>query len=275
VKELLARGHDVINIDRKQAANPLTRFVYADLTRREQVQPIFEQVEAVCHLGEIPSVNGPRSPEEVIAHNVQAGTVVLQTAADLRLQRVISTSSCQVYGMWDGTATRPQRLPFDETHPVHPHNAYSLGKVTTEQYARLIAEKHGVSVAVFRFPWVPIEEYTEEAAQKMQKMPAKTDGFATYLHAVDAARAYALAIEHPQPGCEVYHLTAAEIHSLQPLAERLRLHHPSFPSLPADWPAFKSPLLLDKAREHFGWEPKWNFLDAYRRQHPEDKRVNS
>src|SRR5687767_269958 len=90
VKELLARGHEVINIDRKQAAHPLTRLVYADLTRREQVQPIFEQVEAVCHLGEIPSVHGSRSPEEVIAHNVQAGTVVLQTAADLRLKRVIS-----------------------------------------------------------------------------------------------------------------------------------------------------------------------------------------
>lgn len=274
MKELLSRGHDVINIDRKQSAKPLARFVYADLTRRGQVQPVLEQVEAVCHLGEIPSVHVPHSPEEVISQNVRAGTVVLQTAADLRLKRVIYTSSCQVYGMWDGTATTPQRLPFDETQPVHPHNAYALGKVTNENYARLVAEKHGLSVAAFRFPWVPIEDYSDAVASRMKEMPAKTDGFATYLHAADAARAYALALEHPRPGYEVYHFTAAEIHSFQPLAERLKLHHPTFPPLPVDWPAFKSPLLLDRAREHFGWEPQWNFLEQYRRQHPVDRLVN-
>src|SRR5205823_15132505 len=101
VKELIGRGHEVINIDRRQPAQAGgARFVFAHLGQREQVQPVLEQVEAVCHLGEIPSVNAGSSPEYVFAENVRAGSVVMQTAADLKLRRVIYTSSCQVYGMW-------------------------------------------------------------------------------------------------------------------------------------------------------------------------------
>src|SRR4051812_27967356 len=94
VRELLSRGHEVINLDRRAAKDPANgaRFVVIDLARRELVQPIFEQVEAVCHLGEIPSVNAGVSPEEVYAQNTRAGAVVLQTAADLKLKRVIYTS---------------------------------------------------------------------------------------------------------------------------------------------------------------------------------------
>src|SRR4051812_25784697 len=111
--ELLSRGHEVVNLDRRAPAEPnaSARFVQVDLTRRELVQPALERVEAVCHLGEIPSAHGAVSPEEVYSTNARAGSVVLQTAADLRLTRVISTSSCQVYGMWDTPRVGPKYLP--------------------------------------------------------------------------------------------------------------------------------------------------------------------
>ena len=83
----------------------------------------------------------------------------------------------------------------------------------------------------------------------------------------DVARAYVLALENPHSGCEVYQFSAAEIWSIYPLADRLRDHHPDYPPLPRDWPALKSPLITQKAREHFGWEPAWNVLDFYRRQY--------
>src|SRR5439155_23947143 len=114
-----------------------------------------------------------------------------------------------------------------------------------------------------------IEPYDETQAAAMRAMPDRTDGFATYLHATDAARAYALALEHPRPGFEAYHFSAAEILSVHPLAGRLAEHHPDYPPLPSDWPAFKSPVLTTKIREHFGWEPAWNWLDFYRKCHVE------
>src|SRR3954465_7082704 len=131
VRELISRGHQVFHIDQRYPSDMSSgaTFVFAHLGRREQVQPVLERVDAVCHLGEIPNVHAGVSPEEVFAENTRAGAVVMQTAADLKLSRVIYTSSCQVYGLWDRAVARPVALPFDETHPVAPHNAYAMGKV--------------------------------------------------------------------------------------------------------------------------------------------------
>jgi len=269
VRELLARGHEVTNLDRRHSREPAGRFVFGNAGDRALVQPLLENADAVCHLGEIPNVNAGRSPEEVHAENVRAGSVIMQTAADLKLKRLIYTSSCQVYGLWSGSATRPRSLPFDETQPVFPHNAYALSKVANEMYAQLVSRQQGLSVAVFRLPWTIVEEFSEAWVDNLRRPPQSTDGFATYVHASDVACGFALALEHPRPGFEVYHFSAREILSLQPLRDRLREHHPDFPPLPSDWPAFKSPVLTDKLGGHFGWEAKWDFLDLYRQRHGE------
>jgi nucleoside-diphosphate-sugar epimerase len=94
--------------------------------------------------------------------------------------------------------------------------------------------------------------------------------FGTYVHAGDAARAYVLAIECERPGCEAYHFSAKEVCSGAPLAARMKLHHPDCAPLPDDWPAFKSPLLTDKAKAHFGWVARWNLLDLYRQEFGKD-----
>jgi nucleoside-diphosphate-sugar epimerase len=270
VKELTQRGHQVLNLDRRQSPDKLARFMYVDLRHREQVQPVLEQVDAVVHLAEMTNANLPYSADEIFSHNTRVTSVVLQTAADLHLQRAIYTSSCQVYGCWDSPKVPPLRLPFDETHPVQPQNVYSLSKVANESYAHYVAKHHGLSVAIFRLPWVMQEEHDGHAEVPerwwhwLEHDAGPTDGLETYIHAKDVALAYALALEHPKSGCETYHLTAAEVLSANPLRQRLE-HHKDYPSLPDNWPDFKSPLLLEKARQHFGWEPTINLLDHYRR----------
>lgn len=269
VRELIARGHDVVNLDRTPPKVEAGRFVLTDLTQRDAVRPLLEQVDVVCHLGEIPNVSVGPTPDAVYAHNTRAGAVVMQTAADVGIKRLIYTSSCQVYGFWGGTATKPVALPMDETHPVYPHNAYSLSKVANEGYARILARQNGMSIAAFRFPWVMAEEFGEAMVEKLRPRPAQTDGCATYVHATDVARGYALALERLRPGFEAYHFSAKEILSLWPLQQRLREHHPDFPPLPPNWPAFQSPVITDKLRDHFGWEAMWNFLDFYRARYGE------
>jgi nucleoside-diphosphate-sugar epimerase len=117
---------------------------------------------------------------------------------------------------------------------------------------------------VFRLPWVTGDAFSPESAEHWRKQRGRRDGFGTYLHATDAARAFALALEKPRDSFEAYHFCAAEVMSYVPLAEQLKEHHPGVPPLPGDWPPFKSPVLTGKAREHFGWEPAWNFLDHCR-----------
>ena len=270
VKCLLARGHSVMNLDRIQPREPAAKLYFVDLRKREQVQPLLEQVDAVCHLGEIPGLGSSRPPEEIYAHNTQAGSVVLQTAADLKLQRIVYTSSCQVYGCFGEPVVPPARLPFDETHPLQPQNAYAMSKVANEGYGRFLALHRKVSIAIFRFPavwdWDTKNVSEDHLWMWLRRACGKVDDLSAYLHATDAALAYALAVENPLPGCEAYHFSARDVFSSKPLRERIEKHHPDFPALAADWPAYASLLLCAKAKEHFGWEPAVSILEAYRKK---------
>ncbi|MCY3021914.1 MAG: NAD(P)-dependent oxidoreductase [Planctomycetota bacterium] len=274
VKQLAARGHSVINLDRHVGPESPARFCYVDLRKRELVQPLFEQVDAVCHLGEIPGIHGSLSPEEVFFHNTRVGSVVLQTAADLKLRRVIYTSTNQVYGCFGDPPVPPTRLPFDETHPLLPQNSYAMSKVANEGYAHIVARYQKLSVAMFRFPAVWDFPLDTKPGHEDRAWPwhwlRHADGMphdlAVYLHVSDAARAYVLAVENPRPGCEAYHFTAKEVFSVVPIRDRLAKHCPDHPRLPADWPSYASLLNCGKAREHFGWEPAVNILDIYRKE---------
>jgi nucleoside-diphosphate-sugar epimerase len=269
VKLFTEAGHEVTSVDRKPDPESPVKFVECDLRRREAVQPILENADAVVHLGEMPTHTNNQWKDEVFAHNTAVGSCILQTAADLKLKRVIYTSTCQVYGLWgmDYGHAVPRELPMDETHPLYPRNVYALSKACNEQFAKLMAEHHGLSVAAFRMPWVPVEEPDDKWIKWFESQsdrPGRHEGMGTYIHGKDVARVYLAAVEQPRPGFDVYHITAPEVWTYLPLREWLEKHHPDFPKLPSDWPLRKTPLSLEKARQHFGWEPKWNFLEIYR-----------
>ena len=264
VRRLIERGHSVINIDRKTPPDARTakaRFVYADLRDRQVIQPIFEQVDAVCHLGEIAGLHGPDGPDHVYAHNTAVGACVLQTAADLRLSRVIYTSTAQVYGCWGGPLAPPVRLPMDETHPLNPRNAYALSKACNEHYARILGEEQRLSVASFRFPWVVTEPPGERWMPHIDSNDGPMEGMGTYLFVEDAAEAYVLALERPAAGFQAYHFVAEDVWSGVPLKQRLARHHAGYPALPDDWPDYRAPVDCGKALADFGWRPQFRVQD--------------
>jgi nucleoside-diphosphate-sugar epimerase len=248
VQELASRGHDVLNLDRRPAADLPGRFIEADLSDRGQIEPLFDGCDAVIQLAEMANVNATLPPHELYVQNIRVSTTVMQTAADLKIPRLIYTSSCQVYGCWD--------------KPHVPQNAYALGKVANESYARMLAEQQGISAAIFRLPWVVPFEPGEQLWRMLESQNGFIDGLGTYIHHTDAARAFALAVENPRPGCEVYHFSADDIFSLQPLRHRLQ-HNPGYPPLSEDWPDHRSPLLTRKAWDHFGWRAEVNLLACY------------
>lgn len=268
VRELLSRGHEVVILDRKAPRVKDVRFVYADLRDRHVVQPAIEGAHAVIHLGEIPSEGAGISPQDVFATNVAAGSVVLQTAADLGVGRVIYTSTCQVYGMW-GWADRqfyPPKFPMDESLPLNPRNAYSLGKVANEGYCRLMADRHGLSVAVMRLPLVIDGGRWMKQIVLWSKDPEwyidHHDGLWTFIHIEDVASCYAKAVEveHHVAGVEAYNLFADDILGVEPLRQRLAgLACPELPPLPDDWPERAAPVDTSKARNRFGWAPRHTY----------------
>lgn len=265
---LVSHGHQVVSLDQRPQPTCPARFVFGDLRDRSLLHRVFADVDAVAHLGEIPNVEAPVSPDTVYHHNTAVGSAVMQTAADLGVKRLVYASSCQAYGLWGQQRIAPVQWPMDETHPLLPQNAYGLAKAMNEGYARLIARLHDVSVAIFRFPWVLDKRPDFTLADDRTWLESQTgpcEAVGIHVHLDDLAEAFRLALEQPRAGCEAYHFASDDVLTAQHVRERQRLHEPTFPPLPEDWPFAKSPLITAKAREHFGWQPQWNLVEHYRR----------
>jgi nucleoside-diphosphate-sugar epimerase len=272
IEHLVERGHKPINLDVRQAEEPAAPFVYCEAGRRELLQPALVGMDAVIHLGEIPGEWPSIAPNEIFSRNIAAGSCVFQTAADLRIPRVIYASTCQIYGVTGMPPAAPRTLPIDETHPIQPTNAYSLSKAANETYARYVVQRaHGrISITAFRLPFVYFPWFEKRMLNELEKdQPIHELGL--YVGWPDVMRAFELALQQPPKGFEAYNLSAADVMSLQPIRQRLAKDHPTYPLLPPDWPATASPLLTHKAREHFGWQPTFSAMEIYHRQRRKDE----
>lgn len=263
VRDLLEHGHQVTILDRRMQKETPCKFVFTDLRDRAHVQPAMESAEVLVHIGELPGPWGAATFEQVYSENAAAGSTVMQTAADLKYKRIVYISSCQVYGFafgfWGEYFGVPQHLPFDETHPVNPTNPYSAGKVANEAFAKMLAVSRNLSVATIRFPWVinmpdPNHHVWKDALSNRHR-PA--DGVGSYLQVSDAASAVRMAMENPRPGYEAYHVAAEDTVYGGTVQELIKEQFPGYPSLPADWPAYKSVVNCQKMYDHFGWKPKF------------------
>lgn len=262
VPALLDSGYAVVNFDGRKQRDERAAFVFGDVRDRAQVASAMRGCDAVIHLAEIAGPAVPVPVDEIFWGNACAGSVVMQSAMDLDLRRIIYTSSCQIYGCWDENSVPPIRLPFDETHPPQPRNVYAMSKVANEGYARYVHERSGMPISIVRLPHVLFDRMlTRTYARKIMEDTGPSDGFETYVHAADAARAFVAALDAGRPGFEVYNIFASDIASGIPLRQRLLRHHPDYPKLPDDWPDYQSPVSTAKAWEQLRWKAQWSFRD--------------
>ncbi len=268
VKHLAACGHEVTNIDHQFTDGLPARFVYMDLRHRELLQPILQQADAVVHLGELPSPYG-HSDDSVYSHNTCIAATVLTTAAELKLQRVIYTSSVQAYGfqaLRNCPSSVPDYLPVDEVHPVHPNNSYALAKCAGESYCRFMNEKYGQRISIFRLPMVLYQnintpDHLQQHRRNAQRQTLEFLG--AYLHPEDVARAYQAALDRDLDGCRTYNLCADDSYLVRNVHALRDEYHPQWPQPASDWPDDKPLLLNEQAKAELGWTPQWSMRRRY------------
>lgn len=101
-------------------------------------------VDVVYHLAALIAIPfSYHSPDSYIDTNVKGTLNVLQAARDFNLERVLITSTSEVYG----TA---QYVPIDEEHPRQPQSPYSASKIGADAIAESFYRSFELPVTIVR-----------------------------------------------------------------------------------------------------------------------------
>lgn len=101
--------------------------VGGDLRDLPAVQSAIKDCSHVFHLGALIAIPySYRHPVEVVETNIQGTLNVLVAAGEMRVERLVHTSTSEVYG----TALR---VPIDENHPLQGQSPYSASKIGADK----------------------------------------------------------------------------------------------------------------------------------------------
>ena len=153
VEGLLAAGWSVRVIDdlstgsERNLARVMDRieFTRGDIRDVDTLERIMDGAELVFHQAAMASV--PRSiamPVLSNSINVDGTVLVLETARQVGVRRVVYAASSAVYG-------NSEVMPKSETLPPTPLSPYGLQKYIGEVYCRLYSELHGLETVSLRY----------------------------------------------------------------------------------------------------------------------------
>jgi len=119
--------------------------VYAgDLRDSHAVRRAVQKTEIIFHLGSLIAIPYSYShPRETIETNVMGTLNVMSAASEVGVDRVIHTSTSEVYG----TA---RYVPMDEKHPLQGQSPYSASKIGADMVAESFYRSFDLPVATIR-----------------------------------------------------------------------------------------------------------------------------
>ena len=118
--------------------------IAGDTTDRDSVQVAMRGVDIVFHLAALIAI--PYSyvaPSSYVRTNIDGTLNVLQSALELGIERLIHTSSSEVYG----TACY---VPINENHPLQGQSPYSATKIAADKLTEAFHSSYGLPVSTIR-----------------------------------------------------------------------------------------------------------------------------
>lgn len=108
------------------------------------VRTAMKDVDVVFHLAALIAIPfSYHSPDSYIDTNVKGTLNIVQAAKDLSIERVLVTSTSEVYG----TA---QYIPIDEKHPRQPQSPYSASKIGADCIAESFYRSFNLPLTIVR-----------------------------------------------------------------------------------------------------------------------------
>ena len=118
--------------------------VAGDICDRDSVRRAMEGIEVAFHLAALIAIPySYQAPASYVRTNVEGTLNCLQAARDLKIERLVHTSTSEVYG----TA---RYVPIDEAHPLQGQSPYSASKIGADKMAEAFHLSFAVPVVTVR-----------------------------------------------------------------------------------------------------------------------------
>ena len=115
-----------------------------DLKDPDACRDAVVDIDVIFHLGAIIAIPySYRNPRDVIETNVLGTYNILKAALDSDVERVVHTSTSEVYG----TALN---VPINESHPLQGQSPYSASKIGADKIAESFHKSFGLPVSIIR-----------------------------------------------------------------------------------------------------------------------------
>jgi UDP-glucose 4-epimerase len=119
-----------------------------DVREVDRLRQVFQDysIDSVMHFAGLKSVGDSNAkPLSYYAANVSGTVTLLEVMSEMRVKRIVFSSSATVYG-------EPQKLPISEDHPLHPVSPYGRTKHMVENVLKdLVASDPEWAVGILRY----------------------------------------------------------------------------------------------------------------------------
>jgi dTDP-glucose 4,6-dehydratase len=251
--------------------------VRGDIRDSDLVRRSMKDIDTVFHLAALIGI--PYSYESPLAYvrtNVEGTLNVLDAARDLGVQRVVHTSTSEVYG----TA---QFVPIREDHPLVGQSPYSASKIGADQMAVSFQRSFGLPVIILRpfntygprqstravIPTIISQLLRGDGTLKLGALhPTRdfnfvTDTAAAFVAAAKAADRYAGEVINAGSNFEVSIADTASIIA-EALGREWKVEQEDARLRPAASEVERLWADNSRAREWLGWTPVYGGLEGFR-----------
>lgn len=242
-------------------------YVRADILDEDAMVRACEGMDAVIHLAAIPT-GLPEEGKAVMTVNAVGTYVAVDSARKAGVKRFFCASSINAFGTiyWrlSGRPAPYTSMPLTEDFETVEEDPYSLSKRVNEDTCATFTRAYGITTAAFRFAGVHGRAAYEELRKAVAPTTDWNDDLYQWVHAEDVAAGLKAALECPTlPEFGVYTLSGPDTRCPEPTLEILERFRPDLAANLTEELPGRAPLMsITKARQTFGYDPKYRLIDA-------------
>lgn len=241
VPYLMAKGHQVLNLDLKPLDLPGVNTLITDLTDGAQC---FNAL--TTHFGWDGYTRGtPPSPPDAVVHfaaiprvllepdnktfqaNVASTYNVIEAAMKLGVRKVIIASSETTYGVCFAEGDKDyHQFPLDESYDSDPMDSYGLSKLVNERTARAFAMRYKADIYALRIGNVISPEDYAAFPGYLADPPSRKRNAWSYIDARDLGQIVDLCVKKDGLGYQVFNAVNVTITAQEPTEDFLAKYAP-------------------------------------------------